>query len=85
MPSIKIGNFRLSIMNESKPTYKYMYNGNYQFAPPGLVARDARIHELHLKGATQKEIAKKVGIGQARVSIILIKKFNVKGHGGSNT
>ena len=85
MPSIKIGNFRLSIMNESKPTYKYMYNGNYQFAPPGLVARDARIHELHLKGATQKEIAKKVGIGQARVSIILIKKFNVKGHRGSNT
>ena len=85
MPSIKIGNFRLSIMNESKPTYKYMHNGKYQSASPGLLARNAKIHELHLKGATQAEIAKKVGIGQARVSSILIEKFNVKGHRGSNT
>ena len=87
MPSIKIGNFRLSIMNESKSIYKYMHNGKYQLASPGLLARNEKIYELHLKGATQAEIAKKVGLGQGRVSSILIEKFNVKGHRhrGSNT
>lgn len=77
MPSIKIGNFRLSIINESKPINKYTYNSVTQAEPPGLRARDEKIYELHLKGLTQKEIGKKVGIGQVRVSRILRKKFGV--------
>ena len=78
MPSIKIGNFRLSIINESKPTSKYSYNGKHQFAPPGLQARNEKIYELHLKGMSQVDIAKTVGLGQARVSTILLGKFNVR-------
>ena len=77
MPSIKIGSFRLSIINESKPTNKYTYNSITQAEPPGLRARDEKIYELHLKGLTQKEIGKKVGITQVRVGRILIKKFKV--------
>jgi len=78
MPSIKIGNFRLSIINESKPTNKYTYHSRTQLEPPGLRARDEKIYELHLKGLTQKKIGNKVGIGQVRVGKILRKKFKIK-------
>jgi hypothetical protein len=78
MPSIRIGKFRLSIVNEGKPTYQYSYNGQYQVESLGLRARDEKIYELQRKGLTQEEIGKKVGLGQARVSTILNKKFNVR-------
>lgn len=81
MPSIKIGNFRLSVVNESKLHYKYTYNGKYQNPPPKLIARNEEIYKLYLKGWTQAAIAQKVGIGQARVSTILKTKYGIVSFG----
>ena len=83
MPSIKIGNFRLSIINESKSINKYTYNSITQAAQAAqaesleLEMRNEKIYELHLKGLKQIEIAEEVGIKQARVSVILRKKFGI--------
>ena len=80
MPSIKIGNFRLSIVDESKHGHKYSrYHKNP--APPEQIARNQLIFKLWEEGRTQQYIASKLGLQQARVSRILQNmKKNGIGH-----
>ena len=78
MISVRIGKYRLFVMNESSFIHSASIQRFYwkDKGSSAVRARDKKISNLYTKqGLTQQEIAQEVNISQVRVSRILRTKF----------